>query len=240
MNPVAMTTKALKAACTGALGLGLTLTLSNCNRADGPLAPTDSQGSQVTREALTPTRVDDNESQAKSSAAAVSVHFGDRTACQWNPEICQFSWVFNPGYIQSGGGSNWIYAMQSNGPWTLPVGPESHIETNRHFHIIGLMNPAMEPNPYHTAMRGNWWTWFGVKRNNARVNFDLTQINVLGNVPIRIWFKDSAGNGWQWSSLGPGRWNLPGATNIQEVHISSASGLTADIFRFDDVVITPR
>lgn len=225
-----------------AFGLGLALSLMACNQAQDPISPIAAGGSEtpITLEAEAPTLVNEDAPLSKTAAAATYLHFGDRTACNWNPGICQHSGAWWPGYIQNAGGDTWLYAWQSSGPWTNPAGYMPLSMDNPHFHILGLQNAAAEPNPLHTAMRGDWWSWFAVKRGNARVNFDLTQIRVLGNVPVRIWFKTAAGQGLQWSSLAPGHWNLPGATNIQEVHIRAASGKRADIFKIDDLLITPR
>jgi hypothetical protein len=235
----AKTNRAVKSLCCGVLGLGLALSLSHCNRADDPVAPAAPEA-KVTHEALAPTRAADNPALEKSAGTATYLHFGDKTACTWNPDICKYSMVFWPGYIQSTGAGEWGYVWMSNGPWTEPIGTQPFSELSKHYHILGLADPASEPNPAATAMWGDWWMWVSMQRNSARVNFDLTQINVLGTVPVRIWYKDAAGYGWQWSSLGPGRWNLPGATNIQEVHISSASGAHADRFKIDEIRVTSR
>ena len=228
-------------ALTGAFGVGLALSMAACNLGQETNSPVGvgAKETPLTQEAPTPTLVNEKGALSKP-AAATYLHFGDRTACTWNPGICQTSGVWWPGYIQNAGGDTWLYAWQSSGPWTNPLGNQPTSEFNPHFHILGLQNAANEPNPLHTAMRGDWWSWFAVKRGNARVNFDLTQINVLGTVPVIIWFKTAAGQGLQWSRLGPGRWNLPGAANIQEVHIRAASGNRADIFKIDDLQITPR
>jgi hypothetical protein len=228
---------------SGTVGIGLSLVLWNCTQGESPSpAGVPDRESQVTLPAETPTLLSEVEAAAlgKKSAAATYLHFGDRTACQWNPGICgAYAWAHWPGYIQNAGGSDWIYAWQSRGPWTAPVGNLAPSMDNPHFHINGLAYPAREPNPQHTAMRGNWWTWIAVKRGNARVNFDLTQINVTGS-PVWIGFKAAIGQGYEWRNLGRGRWNLPGATNIQEVHISSASQQSGDAFTMDDLLITPR
>jgi hypothetical protein len=237
--------KALTAVCTGVLGLAAAMTLSNCNQADNAVAAVpETSGSQtrITAEAQPATRVPESRAALeKTAGAATYLHFGDRTACQWNPTICSSSMVFWPGYIQSTGANEWGYVWMSNGPWTAGIGfNEPQNEASHHYHIIGLWNPAQEANPAATAMWGNWWMWVTMKRGNAQVNFDLTQINVVSAVPVRIWYKDAAGRGYQWSSLGKGRWNLPGATNIQEVHISSASGAAGDRFIVDDIRVTSR
>lgn len=241
MNMLLKLVPAPNKALVGAMGFSLGLSLVGCNQGQESISPvaTGENETPITQEAPTPTLVGSNEQLSKSSAVT-QLHFGDKTACTWNPLICQTSGAWWPGYIQNAGGDTWLYAWQSLGPWTNPIGNQPLSENNPHFHIIGLQNPVAEPNPIHTAMRGDWWSWFGVKRGNARVNFDLTKIRVLGNVPVRIWFKTAAGQGLQWTSLAPGYWNLPGATNIQEVHIRAASGNRADIFKIDDLEISPR
>lgn len=169
----------------------------------------------------------------RTAGVATYIHFGDRTSCNWNPNICNNSFVVWPGYIQSTGGSDWGYAWMSNGPGTTFL-PHN---TGDHYHIGGLFDPANEPNPKATSMFGSDWFAFYMQRSGTgRINFDLTQINVTG-VPITLWFKAANGGWYYWANLPKGRWNLPGATNIQELHIRAASGLANDKWSIDDILV---
>lgn len=170
----------------------------------------------------------------RESGATTYIHFGDETACTWNPNICSNTFVTWPGYIQNTGYNEWGYAWMSNGPGTNFIS----YGTGSHYHIMGFLMPEVEPNPKHSAMFGSDWFAFYMQRNGTgRINFNLTQINVSGTVPITLWFKAANGSWWYWPSLGPGRWNLPGAANIQEFHIRAASGLSTDNYSIDDIQV---
>ena len=232
--------KSLKGFSAGLAGFATVLVLSNCNNADQSVSP-EAKDSPVTREAPAPVAITANSALAKAAGNTTYLHMGDRTACNWAPDICKNSFVIWPGYIQSTGYNEWGYVWMSTGPWTQPIPYDGQgaSESARHYHIVGLYDPATEPNPKASSMFGTDWLWIAMKRGSARVNFDLTEIKNLGTVPIRIWYKDAAGNGWQWSSIGPGWWSL-GAMNIQEVHISSASGRSTDRFSIDDIQVKSR
>ena len=162
------------------------------------------------------------------------IHFGDETACLWNPNICNNSFVNWPGYIQSTGYREWGYAWMSNGPGTNFIS----YGTGSHYHILGLFRPMEEPNPKHSSMFGSDWFGFYMKRNGTgRINFNLTEITVRGTQPITLWFMKSNGYWAYWPSLGPGRWYLPGATNIQEFHVRSASGIATDNYSIDNIQV---
>ena len=172
------------------------------------------------------------EASARLSGATTMVHFGDETACTWNPNICDNTFVTWPGYIQNTGYNEWGYAWMSNGPRTNFIS----YGTGSHYHIAGFLFPDTEPNPKHTAMFGSDWFAFYMQRSGTgRINFDLTQIKVNGTVPITLWFKAANGSWWYWPSIGPGRWNLPGAANIQEFHVRAASGASGDKYSIDDI-----
>lgn len=227
----------------GCAGMVAALGLSNCNKAESPVANQEVSQTQPTTEAQPAIRVTDENALSKTAGTTGYLNFQDKTSCQWNPNICSNTFVVWPGYIQQVGG-DWGYVFMSNGPWTGALGPDagtSPSEGSRHFHIMGFLFPASEPNPHATFMAGTDWVYVYMQRSGVgRINFDLTQINILGTVPVRIWFKDAAGHGLQWSSLSPGRWNLPGATNIQEVQISSASGRATDHPEIDDIQVKGR
>jgi hypothetical protein len=141
-----------------------------------------------------------------------------------------------PGYIQNMGGSTWGYVWMSHGPGGELI---SH-GTSKHYHIVGMFDSSVEPNPKHSAMFGNEWLAVVMKKNGNLTNFDLTEIKVKEDVPIQLWFKDSANQWWLWSSIGPGWWSLPGAGNIQEVHITSASRNSSDKYSVDDIRVNAR
>ncbi len=232
--------RSLKGMCAGLAGIAAILALSNCDKVDQAVSP-EEKSTMQSREAPAPTLITSKTAIAKTAGNTTYLHFGDRTACNWAPDICKNSFTIWPGYIQSTGYNEWGYVWMSTGPWTLPISYDGQgaSESSRHYHIVGLFDPATEPNPKASSMFGTDWLWIAMKRGSARVNFDLTEIKNLGTVPIRIWYKDAAGNGWQWSSIGPGWWSL-GAYNIQEVHISSASGLSNDRFSIDDIQVKSR
>jgi hypothetical protein len=178
--------------------------------------------------------VKNNDHVKLEKGSTVLIHFGDRNACTWNPNICNNTFVVWPGYIQNTGYNEWGYAWMSRGPGAgfIPYG------TGDHFHIMGFLFPDLEPNPCHTAMFGNDWFAFYMQKNGVgRINFDLTQIKVKGTVPITLWFKAANDTWWYWPSVGPGWWNLPGAGNIKEFHIRAASGLTNDKYSIDDIQV---
>ena len=173
-----------------------------------------------------------DEEGARANGSATYINFQDEQACTWNPDICENTFVTWPGYIQNTGYREWGYAWMSNGPGTNFIS----YGTSSHYHIMGLAMPEVEANPAHTAMFGSDWFAFYMQRSGSgRINFDLTQIKVNGNVPITLWFKAANGSWWYWRSLGPGRWNLPGATNIQEFHVRAASGASGDNYSIDDI-----
>ncbi len=175
-----------------------------------------------------------DEAGARTSGATTYINFQDEQACTWNPNICENTFVTWPGYIQSTGYSEWGYAWMSDGPGTSFIS----YGTGDHYHIMGLAMPEVEANPAHTAMFGSDWFVFYMQRNRSgRINFDLTQIKVNGDVPITLWFKTASGSWRFWRSLGPGRWGLPGATNIQEFHVRAASGASGDNYSIDDIQV---
>lgn len=188
-------------------------------------------GANVAKKA---TLLSDNEAVKRESGATTYIHFGDEAACTWNPNICSNTFVTWPGYIQNTGYNEWGYAWMSNGPGTGFIS----YGTGSHYHIMGFLMPDLEPNPKHTAMFGTDWFAFYMQRSGTgRINFDLTQIKVNGTVPITLWFKAANGSWWYWPSLGPGRWNLPGAANIQEFHIRAASGSSTAKYSIDDIQV---
>ncbi|WP_028980308.1 hypothetical protein [Sporocytophaga myxococcoides] len=242
--------KSAKSACSTLLLAGLLFTIG-CKKADDDVKinkeePQNPPAAIITNESsntgliteLSAIKAKDvtpasNVSGLRTEGAATYIHFGDRTSCNWNPNICSNTFVVWPGYIQSTGGSDWGYGWMSSGPGTafLPY------TTGSHYHIVGLMDPATEPNPQATSMFGSdWFAYYMQRSGTGRINFDLTQINVTG-VPITLWFKAANGNWYYWASLPKGRWNLPGATNIQEVHIRAASGLSSDHWGIDDILV---
>jgi len=233
----------LKKMGIGSAAMACALGLSNCNQAESPVSNHEATQEKRTSEAQPAVLASESGALAKTAGSTGYLTFQDRTSCNWNPNICSNSFVVWPGYIQNVGG-DWGYVFMSNGPWTSVLGPNagtSPSEGSRHFHIMGLMDPKLEPTPHATFMFGTDWMYVYMQRSGVgRINFDLTQINILGTVPVRIWYKDANGYGWQWSSLPPGRWNLPGATNIQEVDISSASGRSTDQPEIDDIQVTGR
>lgn len=173
-----------------------------------------------------------SEENARTNGSTTYINFQDKQACTWNPNICNNTFVTWPGYIQNTGYNEWGYAWMSNGPGTNFIS----YGTGDHYHIVGLSMPDVQPNPAHTAMFGDDWFAFYMQRNGTgRINFDLTQIKVNGDVPITLWFKAANGSWWYWPSLGPGRWNLPGAANIQEFHIRAASRNPSDKYSIDDI-----
>jgi hypothetical protein len=227
----------------GCAAMACALSMSGCNQSEAPVTGQDAKETQKTSEAQPAIRVTEGGTLAKTSGTTGYLTFQDRNSCTYNSNICNNTFVVWPGYIQNVGG-DWGYVYMSNGPWTSAIGPNGSpppSESSRHYHIMGLMDPVAEPNPHASYMFGTDWLYVYMQRSGVgRINFDLTQINILGTVPVRIWYKDAAGYGWQWSSLSPGRWNLPGATNIQEVHISSASGLSGDRPQIDDIQVKGR
>ena len=175
-------------------------------------------------------------SQATAIGTAAYLHFSDPDSCIWNPNICNNSFTLWPGYIQNFGGSTWGYVWMSYGPGgeLIPNG------TGKHYHIVGMFNSSIEPNPKHSAMFGNEWLAVVMKNNGGLTNFDLTEIKVKNDTPIQLWFKDAENKWWWWQSIGPGWWSLPGATNIQEVHITSASRNSSDQYSVDDIRVQAR
>jgi len=171
-----------------------------------------------------------------TSRSSPYIHFSDPDSCLWNPNICNNSFAVWPGYIQNMGGSTWGYVWMSHGPGgeLIPHG------TSKHYHIVGMFDPSVEPNPKHSAMFGNEWLAVVMKKNGSLTNFDLTEIKVKDDVPIQLWFKDSANQWWWWRSIGSGWWSLPGAGNIQEVHITSASRNSSDRYSVDDIKVNAR
>lgn len=171
-----------------------------------------------------------------TSGTSAYLHFSDPDSCIWNPNICNNSFAVWPGYIQNMGGSTWGYGWMSHGPGgeLIPHG------TGKHYHIVGMFDPSIEPNPKHSAMFGNEWLAIVMKKNGSLTNFDLTEIKVKNDVPIQLWFKDHANQWWFWRNIGPGWWALPGAGNIQEVHITSASRNSSDRYSVDDIKVKAR
>ena len=181
-------------------------------------------------------RVTSAELHSSATDSDTYLHFSDPDSCIWNPYICSSSFVAWPGYIQNLGGSTWGYVWMSHGPGgnLIPHG------TTKHYHIVGMFDPSVEPNPKHSAMFGNEWLAVVMKRDGALTNFDLTEIKVKEHVPIQLWFKDHANRWWYWRSIAQGWWALPGALNIQEVHITSASRRSADRYSVDDIKVAPH
>jgi len=172
------------------------------------------------------------EENARTNGSTTYINFQDEQACTWNPDICTNTFVMWPGYIQKTGYNEWGYAWMSNGPGTSFIS----YGTGDHYHIMGLAMPEVEANPAHTAMFGSDWFAFYMQRSGfGRINFDLTQIKVNGDVPITLWFKAANGSWWYWPRINPGRWNLPGATNIQEFHVRAVSAAPGDNYSIDDI-----
>jgi hypothetical protein len=219
----------LKVNYTSIVILCVGLLLFSCENSDQEISFQSAMDNLEVSEAQPATLATD-EPNGRTQGDQAYIHFGDKMACQVNPQICTNSFVAWPGYLQNTGLGEWGYAWMSSGPGTSFIAPA----VGAHYHIHGLADPVAEPNPRATAMFGYDWFAFYMKKNNARVNFNLTQITV-GNIPITLWFKTSNGGWLRWLSLGPGRWNLPGATNIQELHIRAASGLKDDKYNFDDI-----
>ncbi len=193
-----------------------------------------SESNLIAIEAEQATLATSGSSTMKIDGTKTYINFSDKTACQWTPSICSSSFVVWPGYIQYTGGYNEFgYAWMSYGP---NKGFISY-NTGSHYHILGLFSPADEPNPAATAMFGTDWFAFYMQNDAGRINFDLTQINVRGTVPITLWFKTATGSWMYWRSLNPGRWNLPGATNIQELHIRATSADANDKYSIDDILV---
>jgi hypothetical protein len=210
------------------------LLLFSCENSDQDIPSQSAMDNLEVTEAQPATLAND-EPNGRTLGDQTYIHFGDKMACQLNPQICENSFVAWPGYLQNTGIGGWGYAWMSSGPRTSFLTPAE----GAHYHINGLADPVAEPNPHVSAMFGYDWFAFYMKRDNARVNFDLTKITVLGSVPITLWFKAANGKWYKWSSLKPGRWNLPGATNIQELHIRAASALKDDKYQFDDILVRP-
>lgn len=120
----------------------------------------------------------------KSASLGVSFTntFGDKTSCNWNPEICKNSFVVWPGYYHSVAGGEYNHVWMSKGPGTAMI---AH-GTGEHFHIVGLFDPKTEPNPAHSAMFGKDWIVITHQRNGQRVKFDLNQI-LVKTKPIALW-----------------------------------------------------
>lgn len=207
------------------------LPLFSCENSDQEI-PFQSAVDNLEVSEAQPATLASDEPNGRTQGDEAYIHFGDKKACEVNPQICTNSFVAWPGYLQETG-NGWGYAWMSAGPRTAFLTPEAMA----HYHINGLADPVAEPNPCATAMFGYDWFAFYMKRNNARVNFNLTKIRVRGSVPITLWFKAATGKWYRWSSLKPGRWNLPGATNIQELHIRAASGLENDKYSIDDILV---
>jgi hypothetical protein len=246
MNPMFNRQDALKRA---GLYFGMIVTVfyvTNCNQAADPVtvpAKADlpaASGFPEAREAQPPVLATESVGLAKTAGTATYLHFGDRTSCTWAPNPCQNSFAIWPGYIQSTGYNEWGYVWMSDGPGTpaIPYSRSTTVsESAKHYHIDGLYNPAIEPNPRATFMYGTDWIYVFMQRSGVgQINFDLMQINVLGTVPVNIYYKDAAGGWWQWASLAPGRWNTL-AYNIREVHISSASHSKYDRPIIDDIQV---
>ncbi|GEM_PF-2643355 len=175
-----------------------------------------------------------DESSARVAGPTTYIHFGDEDACIYVPSICSSTFVTWPGYIQSTGYGEWGYAWMSNGPGTNFIS----YGTGDHYHISGFAFPEVEPNHKHTAMFGDDWFAFYMQRSGrGRINFDLTEIKVKGDVPITLYFKAADGSWWYWPSIGPGWWSLPGARNIQELHIRAASRNPGDKYSIDDIQV---
>jgi len=229
----------------GLAGMALAISLSNCNNSEQSPVSSSEAAPPTTQQAQPAIPMTEGKALGKISGNTTYLNFQDRQSCQWNSNICKNTFVVWPGYIQSTGYNEWGYVWMSNGPGTGPlpyIAPKTPTpsESSYHYHIGGLLHPATEPNPKASSMSGRDWLWVSLKRNSVRVNFDLTEIKVLGTTSIRLWYKDAYGNGYEWSNLPPGWWYLPGATNIQEAHISSASGLSGDLFQVDDIQVTSR
>jgi hypothetical protein len=230
----------LKRICAGLAGITALLALSNCNNAEQTVSP-EAESSIHGQEAPAPKLITGRDAAAKTAGTSTYLHFGDRAACQWNPDICNNSFTIYPGYYQQTGLYEWGQVWMSTGPGSGPIPYDGRgaSESSRHYHIMGFIDPKLEPNPRATSMFGTDWLYVTMYRNNTHVNFDLTEIKNLGTVPIQIWYKDAAGKFWYWKSIGPGWWSLY-AYNIQEVHISSTSGLGKDQFIIDDIQVKTR
>ena len=113
------------------------------------------------------TRAMSAELHSAASGAGSYLHFSDPDSCIWNPYICSSSFVAWPGYIQNLGGSTWGYVWMSYGPGgsLIPHG------TDKHYHIVGMFDPAVEPNPKHSAMFGNEWLAVVMKRDGGAHEF---------------------------------------------------------------------
>ncbi len=198
----------------------------------------------------------DASSLAKTAAGpSVNITFQDPNALALIPNV-NSTFVLWPGYIQSIKNSSFLYVwMSTGGPGTglIPYG------TGSHYHIswdnfcvnsqgvsgVKVNNVCTTPLPsnlnrYHIAMFGNEWLSAYSKKSGVAgtVNFNLTGIRVKGTVPISLWFKTS-NNQWRyWNSLSPGRWTLPGATNIKEFQIAATSRKSSDKYSVDDIVVS--
>jgi len=189
-------------------------------------------------------------------AEPVNVTFSDPNALRLQPDA-DSTFIVWPGYIQNISNSSWAYVWMSAGPGTnfIPHTASAHYhivwdnlclntQTGKNGVKIGSTCSTPIPantNRYHAAMFGSDWLATYVQASGrGRINFDLLKIRVKGTVPISLWFKDANNGWWHWNSLGPGYWNLPGATNIKEFHIAATSRNANDKYMVDDILVAPR
>lgn len=202
------------------------------------------EGTSLSREALAksldakelelPTTVD-QPSEGRIEASVSTIGFDDEDVCLWTPDICSSGVATWPGYLELiSDGNAWAYCWLSNGPNTGGIPADG----DGGYYVTGYAFDADQQEAI--SVTGRQWFFYKMKRDNVTVNFDLTGIKVGGNHAITLYFKDS-NNKWKyWSSLSPGSKNFgTHATNINEFHVSSASGKVSDYWTIDNIKVRP-